>query len=206
MFRTSIKAAVVALALAPAAAGAATIYPKFVVDGANSSVTVTQTGGSTICNKCLQVKLAPTLDGRTFAPTAVGDKMAFGFLRWKILSGFASDMTFSVSAALAFSKPDPAKAPVGGIGQIFTVNGQITGGKLQWTNPVSKAAFKQGSWLGVTFKAGALKKVNQVKTSRVVITAEKLLPVPIPAAFPLMAGGVAMLGGLGLLRRKRKTA
>ncbi|GIX15334.1 MAG: hypothetical protein KatS3mg118_3293 [Paracoccaceae bacterium] len=201
MLKRLVLSAVV-VAGASGMAGAAT-YPTFVIDAANSSVQITSQSGSCVGGPCLSVELFPTLAGSSFTPTAVGDSLRIPFIRWTLGSDAAADFTYNIVATLAFSAPDAASATNVGGGTGVVLSGTIVGGTLVWDDASVPVQFAQGSILDVAFQGGTLNRERRTVTTRALLTATALVPVPLPAAAPLLAGALGLLGLAGLRRRRR---
>lgn len=177
----------------------------FVVDLANSSVTVTETGGGGLAcwltNCGVQADLALT-DGATYT-LSTGVTETFDFLT------FSGDGTtgitprsFDISAVLAFSTPD-LDVNGSGSGAAFMLAGYITAGVLTWTSisPSPWISPVNGSEISFLFEGGSgIFLGNTVTTSASIIGTSV---VPLPAGGLLLIGA---LGGLAALRRRKAAA
>jgi hypothetical protein len=204
MFRSALVAAML-LAGATGTATAAT-YPTFQIDYASSSVDITAQTGDCGAVPCLSASIVPSLSGQSFTPTGPNDTANFGFIRWTLGDNAVSDFSYSVTATLAFSAPDPAQAVIGGGGTGVVVSGSIVGGTLTWDQAVVSVVFAQGSILDVSFQGGTLNRPRDSIVTRASITGNDIVPVPLPAALPLLAGAFAVLGIVGMRRRRDRNA
>ncbi len=82
----------------------------------------------------------------------------------------------------------------GGVGGLTILGTDAVGGI---TDPLNIAFVLPVSDFGAAYTAAINKKVQQIVTPN---------PVPVPAALPLMAGGLSLLGLLGGWRRRRPAA
>lgn len=200
-----------AIALSAGAASAATL--NFEIDLANSSVTLTETGGGgltcwiTSCG--IEASLAPGLTSASPFALGEGETESFDFIK------FSGDGTtgltgrsFEITATLAFTTP-ASSTTSGGSGTAYLLGGYITAGSLYWNDVPASIVLDDGSEITVNFAGGhgLLLDGKKTYTSGASVTVDSIAPIPLPAAGLLLLGG---LGTLGILRRrttgKRETA
>lgn len=203
MFRKAITAAVLAMTvtLGAVAAQAAT----FTIDPGNVTVS-----GTDFCfpGDCT---LQGAVTGGSFDLNNVGDSASLSDLfDWDIvLSGFGKKFTsgigvYNVAVDLAFSAPTPAIVSANGAAGFVTLMGQVSAGVLTWANATGTVSFGTDSYVlnytlwdvvtggfGTSTTSGATFALAQAPSA-----------VPLPASALLLLGS---LGGLGVLRRRRKS-
>jgi hypothetical protein len=203
MFRKVITAVVLALTvtLGAVAAQAAT----FTIDPGNVTIS-----GTDFCFPA-DCTLQGAVTGGSFDLNNVGDSASLSNLfDWDIvISGLGARFTsgagiYDVAVDLAFSAPMPAIATANGAAGFVTLLGQVSGGVLTWANATGVVAFGKDSYVlnytlwdvvtggfGTSTSSGATFALAQAPST-----------VPLPASALLLLGS---LGGLGLLRRRRKS-
>ena len=206
---TYLAAGAVALALSGGAANAALTTYHF--NDSLSSIVLSQTSGG-----CLgPCDLNAAFHGPfTWSTDTSGDTHTESdFIDWSVTGGTVPFLgyvtgiggkTYDVSLTLAFDQPGSATGGSGGDVSFFTVFGALSGGALSWDGGGAGLI----DFGGGTQIAYDLFDSFQVGTGYTAYTGAKFTSV-IPAAVPLPAGGLLLLGGLGglaALRRRRKAA
>ncbi|MES0810028.1 hypothetical protein ABLO27_11135 [Roseibium sp. SCPC15] len=171
---------------------------NFDIDGPGSSVSTSGLPG-------LSASLVPGLGNEMFS-LAQGESRTFDFFTLTIDRFFAFNESYNIEATLAFDEPvgtGPAQGSGGGVASTFF--GLISGGTLFWDDSTLPDFFTtaNGSIFSVDFAEGLALTLGNTATVQATVTATSV--VPIPAALPLMAGGLGLLGFMGW-RRKRLAA
>ncbi len=195
---------VCAVALATFIAAPSAYATTFTVDMANSSVALTDSGSGFICSltSCgIDAQLASGLSGTTFDLDNPGDTETFDFLTF---SGTGTGTaTYDVEATLAFDPPS-ASVTSGGSGNVLLLSGNIVAGLLTWNDVPATLFLADGSEVLVDFEGGVGIFLGSSTTTTASVTLESVpAPIPLPASGVLLLAG---LGGLSLMRRKRRSA
>lgn len=191
-----------AVAVGVAGTASAATYPTFVIDGAASSISLTQ---SSLGSATLSAEFSAGVDGYSWEAQGEYDHVVIdNFIDWDVSgNGLGS---YDVEVTLAFSSPDAASGTIsggGGFGQISTFFGTITGGVLDWDNGgVTDVAFAQGSILTVAAEGGFAIGSGGV-SSGVALLGNPIAPIPLPASGLLL---LSALGGFGVVSRRRRKA
>lgn len=211
MFKTTLAAAVMGLAVAAPAAALTT----FTVD-AGSFVTLTdQSSGGNVCGvtDCgVTATLAAGLVGYSFA-LEEGESHTFDFIRFEgegttgtfipPIFAFPNDRNFSISAGLAFDPP-VASGGSDGNGGAHLLGGWITAGNLSWDEPMPmEITADDGTVFGLSFQQGSSWLIDGDSGFTLSATVELVSEV---SAVPLPAGALLMgtaLAGFGFARRRK---
>jgi hypothetical protein len=201
MIKTTIVAA--AFAVASGVASAAPI--NFAVDWANSSVSLTETGGGGLTCLITSCGISASLvgSGGSFSVDE-GQTEEFGFIRFEGdgTTGFSS-RNFDIAATLTFDPPT-AEASGTGSGGAFLLLGSIIAGNLTWSGVPDTIVLSNGSVITIDFEGGSgwLLDGDHGYTLNASVKVDSLAPVPLPAGALLLIGGLGALGAA----RLRKTA
>ncbi len=171
----------------------------FVVDRANSSVTLSAaSGGGLVCtlSRCgVTASLAPSLTTGSTYTIGTGTTSTFDFLSFtgNGTTGL-SPRSYNISAVLAFSSPLVSVTGTGTT-SAFLLLGSIVSGTLTWnTITPQNLTLPDGSKVSFGFSGGTgLFLGNTVKTQASITGIDIVAPVPLPA------GGVLLIGALGAL-------
>ena len=162
----------------------------FVADVANSSVTVTETGGE---GARVSAALAPGLKGTAFELESAGDSETFDFIDFSVTCDgapfCAGVRSYDISATLAFDPPQVA-ATGSGSGGALVLFGTIMGGYLFWDGVPQQVDIGGGGLATIDFEEGIALLGADNHTASARVTLDRLAAVPLPA------GGFALLGAL----------
>ena len=201
-----IKEFALAAALSVAFVGSASAVPMidFDVSGPGSSADVTSYSGDGF----LTASLVPGLDFEMFS-LAEGESQSFDFFSLTLDHSFswwdwADYGDYTVEATLSFDDPTGASASGSGGGwasTALTFFGIVSAGSLTWDDslPVILAT-TNGSEFMVDFEDGFAAVFGNTATVQATVTAISV--VPLPAALPLLVGGLGLLGFAASRRRK----
>ncbi len=116
--------------------------------------------------------------------------------RWKGFSNVETGDDFYLSWA---ESPAPAMSNEGAWNEVFNGN---TGGGTWLTNLISISPGADNSIFNLMFWSDVSSSSEGYKVDWVRVTGDAITPVPLPAALPLLAGGIGLLGFAGWRRRK----
>ena len=191
----SLLASLVIAVVTMGGAASASPVTNFDIDGPGSSV-------STTGYPQLSANLVAGLDNEMFS-LAQGESHSFDFFTISIDPQGVSGGAYGIDATLAFDTPagsGPAQGSGGGFA--WTLAGIISGGFLFWDNSTLPDILTtaNGSIFSVDFSDGLDLTLGNSATVQATVTATSV--VPIPAALPLMAGGLGLLGFMGWRRNR----
>lgn len=171
----------------------------FVVDRANSSVTLSAaSGGGLVCtlSRCgVTASLAPSLTTGSTYTIGTGTTSTFEFISFtgNGTTGL-SPRSYNISAVLAFSSPLVSVAG-SGTNSSFLLLGSIVADTLTWTSVTPQnLTLPDGSKVSFSFGGGTGLFLGNTFSSKASITG-----IDIVAPVPLPAGGVLLIGALGAL-------
>jgi hypothetical protein len=168
---------------------------NFDIDGPGSSV-------STTGYPQLSANLVAGLGNEMFS-LAQGESHSFDFFTISLDPCCWTSGVYGIEATLAFDAPagsGPAQGSGGGWASTFF--GIISGGFLTWDSSTLPDILTtaNGSIFSVDFADGIDLSLGNSATVQATVTATSV--VPIPAALPLMAGGLGLLGFMGWRRNR----
>lgn len=201
MIKNMSKWAAVCAAMLFAPSAHAVTSQNFVIDTANSSVSLSAAGSGIACNftRCgISASLANGFGG-SFA-LATGQSNTFNFLQFN--GQGSGGVAYDVSATLAFLTPAGATTTGNGNGAAALFRGRIIGGVLNWTNLPASVILANGSQVGINFQGGL--SVLNGRNVTTTATVSGINIVPVPMAGLLLLTGVGLLGAVG--RRKARAA
>lgn len=204
-----IRYALAAAALAAASSSATAAEIDFTIDVGSSYVTLLdQTGGGINCDwsNCGVTAALASGFGGSFSlgegGTEVFDFITFGGDGTTGNFVFPDDRDFTIEAKLAFSSPSTSVLS-GGSGGAFLLGGYIVAGSLYWDDVPVSVYLSDGSMVTVDFQGGhgILLEGDADYTTWASVTVDAIAS---PAAVPLPAGALLLIGGLGALTALRK--
>lgn len=190
------------------ATGSAHAVPlDFEIDGAASSVTITEQNSGLVCgltNCGISANLNAGLGSSSFS-LDVGETNTFDFIDWAF-NGVGAG-SYVVEAVLAFASPAGQSVSATGGGAFLTFSGvfsagsfnSLTAASLSWVGVPTTRVLADGSEFTVDFQGGAGIFFGGFTTSASV-TVDAISAVPLPATLPLL---LLAIGGLGFVGRRR---